>query len=65
VGLSINNRLTKRGKEKFPSDGQCQCEKEMEDHLLAGQQFLTESHIVTRLAKERVSFLKIIDVNDI
>jgi hypothetical protein len=32
--LSIN-RPTKRGKEKSPSDGYCQCEKEMDDHLLA------------------------------
>jgi hypothetical protein len=31
------NRPTKRGKEKSPSDGHCQCEKEMEDHLLAWQ----------------------------
>jgi hypothetical protein len=30
--LSIN-RPTKRGKEKSPSDGHCQCEKEMDDHL--------------------------------
>jgi hypothetical protein len=29
--LSIN-RLTKRGKEKSPSDGHSQCEKEMDDH---------------------------------
>jgi hypothetical protein len=35
--LSIN-RPTKRGKEKSPSDGHCQCEKEMDDHLLACQQ---------------------------
>jgi hypothetical protein len=28
--LSIN-RPTKRGKEKSPSDGHCQCEKEMDD----------------------------------
>jgi hypothetical protein len=26
------------GKEKSPSDGHCQCEKEMDDHLLACQQ---------------------------
>jgi hypothetical protein len=32
--LSIN-RPTKRGKEKSPSNGHCQCEKEMEEHLLA------------------------------
>jgi hypothetical protein len=32
--LSIN-RPTKRGKENSPSDGHCQCEKEMDDHLLA------------------------------
>jgi hypothetical protein len=50
--LSIN-RPTKRGKKKSPSDGHCQCEKEMDDHLLACQSFLKESHIVTRVAKER------------
>jgi hypothetical protein len=59
------NRPTKRGKEKFPSDGHCQCQKEMDDHLLACQQFLTESHIVTLLANERASFLNINDINDI
>jgi hypothetical protein len=37
--LSIN-RPTKRGKEKSPSDGHCQCEKEMGYHLLACKQFL-------------------------
>jgi hypothetical protein len=37
--LSIN-RPTKRGKKKSPSDGQCQCEKEMDDHLMACQQIL-------------------------
>jgi hypothetical protein len=59
--LSIN-RPTK--KEKSPSDGHCQCQKEMDDHL-ACQQFLTESHIVTRLANERASFLNKNDINDI
>jgi hypothetical protein len=54
--LSIN-RPTKRGKEKS-SDGHCQCEKEMDDHLLTCHQFMKESHIVTRLAKER-ALLKI------
>jgi hypothetical protein len=44
--LSIN-RPIKRGKEKSPSDGHCQCQKEIDDHLLAGQHSLTESHIVT------------------
>jgi hypothetical protein len=34
--LSIN-RPTKRGKENSRSDGHCQCEKEMEDFLLACQ----------------------------
>jgi hypothetical protein len=29
------NRPTKRGKEKSSSDGQCQLQKEMDDHLLA------------------------------
>jgi hypothetical protein len=33
-------RPTKRGKEKSPSDGHCQCEKVMDDHLLACQQIL-------------------------
>jgi hypothetical protein len=47
--LSIN-KPTKRGKEKSPSDGHCQCQKDMDDHLLTCQQFLTESHIVARLA---------------
>jgi hypothetical protein len=37
--------LTKRGKEKSLSDGHCQCEKEMDDHLLAYQQiFEREPH---------------------
>jgi hypothetical protein len=57
--LSIN-RLTKRGKEKSPSNGQCQCEKEMADNLLACQQIL---EIVSRLDKERATFLKINDNN--
>jgi hypothetical protein len=48
--LSIN-RPTKRGKEKSPSEGHCQCRKEIDDHLLASQQLLTESHIVTRLSE--------------
>jgi hypothetical protein len=37
--LSIN-RPTKRGKEKSPSGGHCQWQKEMDDHLLACQQIL-------------------------
>jgi hypothetical protein len=32
--LSVN-RPTKRGREKSPSDGQCQCEKEMAVYSLA------------------------------
>jgi hypothetical protein len=63
-GLS-KNRPTKRGKEKYQSDGHCQCQKVMDDHLLACQQFLTESHIVTHLANERASFLNMNDINDI
>jgi hypothetical protein len=49
------NKPTKRGKEKSPSDGHYQYQKEMDDHLLACQQFLKESHIVFRLANERAS----------
>jgi hypothetical protein len=60
--LSIN-RPTKRGKEKSPSDGRCQCEKEMDDYLLACQQILErEPHSDTPC---RASFLKINDSNDI
>jgi hypothetical protein len=55
--LSIN-RPTKRGKEKSLSNGHWQCQKEMGNHLMACQQFLTESHIVARLANERASFFK-------
>jgi hypothetical protein len=47
------------------SDGYCQCEKQMDDHLLACQQFLKESHEITSLANERVLFLKYNDINDI
>jgi hypothetical protein len=39
-------RPTKRGKEKSPSDGHCQCEKEMDDHLLACQILEREPHSV-------------------
>jgi hypothetical protein len=67
--ISRNHRLSintpTRGKEKSPSDGHCQCEKEKDNHLLVCQQFLKESHAVTRLANERASFLKINDINDI
>jgi hypothetical protein len=41
-----------------------QYQKKMGD-LLACQQFLKESHIVTRLANERASFLNMNDINDI
>jgi hypothetical protein len=42
-----------------PSDGHCQCEKEMDEHLLVSQQILErEPHSVTR-AKERASFFKL------
>jgi hypothetical protein len=61
----LNRPPTKRGKEKFQSNGHCQCQKEMDYHLLACQQFLTESHIVTHLANERRSFLNMNDINDI
>jgi hypothetical protein len=50
--LSLN-RPTKRGKEKSPSDGHCQFEKEMNDHLLwRGNKSLKERHIVTHFASE-------------
>jgi hypothetical protein len=35
------------------------------NHLLACQQFLTKSHIVTRFTIERASLLNINDINDI
>jgi hypothetical protein len=53
--LSIK-KPTKRGKEKSPSDGHCQCEKEMEDLFQARQQFLKENHQVTRLPNDQASF---------
>jgi hypothetical protein len=46
--LSIN-RLTKRGKEKSPSDGDCPCEKEMDDHLLACEQIFEIEPLSDRL----------------
>jgi hypothetical protein len=62
--LSIN-RPTKRGKEKSPSDGHCHCEKEMDDHLLACLQIFEKVPHSDTLAKERASFVKINDTNDI
>jgi hypothetical protein len=50
-----NNKPTKRGKDKSLTDGHYQCKKDMEDQLLTCQQFLTESHIVTRHPDERAS----------
>jgi hypothetical protein len=40
-------------------------EKEMEDIYWRVNKFLKKDHIVTRFTKERVSFLKINDINDI
>jgi hypothetical protein len=39
--------------------------KKIDDHILARQLFLTESHIVTRLAYEEASYLNMNDINDI
>jgi hypothetical protein len=58
------NRPTKRGKEKFLSDGHCQTRKEMDDHLLACQQFIAIL-LINRLANERASFLNMNAINDI
>jgi hypothetical protein len=52
-------RPTKRGKERSPSNGHCQCEKERDDHLLPCQYFLTECHIVKITLNERTLFSKI------
>jgi hypothetical protein len=60
--LSIN-RPTKRGKEKSASDGHSQCEKEMNDHLLACQQIFEIEPHGDQPAKERASFLKINDIS--
>jgi hypothetical protein len=62
--LSIN-RPTKRGKEKSPSNGHCQCEKEMDDHLVACPPLFEPCHTVNQLAIEKASFLIIQDINDI
>jgi hypothetical protein len=45
-----------------PSDGHCQGEKEMDDHLLPCQQIF-EKELQSDM--ERASFFKIIDINDI
>jgi hypothetical protein len=50
-------------RDRTPSDGHYQCQKKMDDYLLACQQFLTESHIVTRLDKERAPFLNMNDIS--
>jgi hypothetical protein len=54
--LSIN-RPTKRGKEKSRSDGHCQREKEMDDHILACQYIFEIEPLSDTVAKERASFL--------
>jgi hypothetical protein len=38
--IDVENYPTTRGKENSPSDGHCQCEKEMDDYLLACEQIL-------------------------
>jgi hypothetical protein len=62
--LSIN-RPTKRGKEKSLSDGHCQCKKEMDDHLLSCQKIVEKVPHSDTLTKQRASFLKVNDINDI
>jgi hypothetical protein len=52
-----------RGKEKSPSDGHCQCEKD--GRPFPGVSIIFESVPVIRIAKERAAFLKINDFNDI
>jgi hypothetical protein len=54
------NSPTKRGKEKSPSDGHCQWWIIIYWRV---NKFLKVSHIVTRLAKERASFLNIYDIS--
>jgi hypothetical protein len=63
ISLLLLLLLTKRGNEKSPSNGHCQCQKERDRRLLACQQFLTESHKVTRFANNRASFLNMNDIN--
>jgi hypothetical protein len=52
-------------KEKTSSDRHYQCQKETDEHLLAYQQFSTESHIVARLANERASFLNMNNISSL
>jgi hypothetical protein len=61
--LSIN-RPTKRVKEKVPCDTVI-AEKRWKNIYCRVNKFLKESHIETRLTKERALFLKINDINDI
>jgi hypothetical protein len=54
--LSIN-RPTKRGKDKSSSDGHCQCEKEIDDHLLACQKIIErEPHSDTTRYRASIIF---------
>jgi hypothetical protein len=47
---------TNKAREREVSDGHCLFQKGIDDHLLACQTFLTDSHIVTRLTNERALF---------
>jgi hypothetical protein len=61
------NRPTKRAIKKSPSDGHCQCKKEMDAHddLLACQKIFEKVPHSDTLTKERAFFLKVNDINDI
>jgi hypothetical protein len=58
------NRPT-RGKEKSPSDGHCQCEKEMDYHLLACQQIFENVPHSVKLLKSEHHFWKVNEINEI
>jgi hypothetical protein len=62
--MSIH-RLTKRGKRSLHLIDTINAKKRWTTIYWHVNKFLRKSHIVTRLAKERESFLKIIDINDI
>jgi hypothetical protein len=48
---------------KTPSDGHCQCEKEIDDHLLACQQILEREPRSDTPCKKQGTFLKINDIS--
>jgi hypothetical protein len=57
AGINVNEQaVKKRGKENSRSDGDCQCEKEMEQHLLACQLIFEIEPLIPALVKNKHHF---------